>query len=41
VSIEQKSAIQLEQMIADLTGFEPSSICVTKVGNSGDFNAIA
>jgi hypothetical protein len=39
MSIEQKSAFQLEQMIADLTGFAPSSIYVTTAGNSGDFNA--
>ena len=36
---EYKTAFQLEQIIADFTGLYVTAIHVTKVGNSGDFNA--
>ena len=39
MQFEHKSAFQLEQMIAELTGFDAKIIDVTKVGNSGDFSA--
>jgi hypothetical protein len=39
MSIEQKTAFQLEEMIADLTGFSAKVIDVTRVGTDGDFNA--
>jgi hypothetical protein len=39
MQFENKTAFQLEEMIADLTGFNARAIDVTKVGNSGEFNA--
>ncbi len=35
--IEYRNAYQLEALIADLAGFDPKNIQVTKVGVSGDF----
>jgi hypothetical protein len=39
MQIEHKTAFQLEEMIADLTGFNPTAIDVKKLGNAGNFAA--
>jgi hypothetical protein len=39
MAYEFKTAFQLEEMIADLAGFNATSIHVSKVGNAGDFRA--
>ena len=39
MQLESKTAQQLEEMIADLTGFNATSIDAIKIGNSGDFSA--
>ena len=37
--IEYRSAFQLEAMIAEMAGFDPRNVQVTRVGHSGDFHA--
>jgi hypothetical protein len=39
MSVEYRSAYQLQAMIAELAGVAPSTIDVEKVGNAGDFKA--
>jgi hypothetical protein len=36
---EYKTAFHLEAMVAEIAGFDPKNIHVTRVGKSGDFGA--